>query len=110
MFYVLSLTIWGLSMFEANGSTVALIQDRIFLIVLDLAVESGLIDDIASLGILEKNFRLLLNVLVWALCYVYIFKYCGNVSDYMWLWFCRGFLDFSIVTYLFSVFRNSCSF
>ena len=44
-------------MFEANGSTVAIIQDGIFLIVLDLVVESGLIDNIATLGILEKNFQ-----------------------------------------------------
>ena len=42
-------------MFEANGSTVAIIQDDIFLIVLDLVVETGLIDNIATLGILEKK-------------------------------------------------------
>lgn len=34
LFQVLPLTIWGSSMFEANGSTVAPIEDGIFLIVL----------------------------------------------------------------------------
>ena len=48
-------------MFEANGSIVALIQDGIFLIVLDLAVELGLIDNIASLGILEKKFQVVVE-------------------------------------------------
>ena len=48
-------------MFEANGSTVAIIQDGIVLIVLDLVVESGLIDNIATLGILEKKFQVVVE-------------------------------------------------
>ena len=48
-------------MFEANGSTIAIIQDDIFLIVLDLVVESGLIDNIATLGILEKKFQVVVE-------------------------------------------------
>ena len=51
-------------MFEANGSTVAIIQDGIVLIVLDLVVESGLIDNIATLGILEKKFQVVVECLV----------------------------------------------